>query len=57
MAKMIKETTLAGTPDELVERVKRLATAGIRQITIHGGTRQTMSAVIDEFAEAVIRRL
>jgi 5,10-methylenetetrahydromethanopterin reductase len=57
MAKMIKETTLTGTPDELVERVKRMATAGIRQITIHGGTRQTMSAVIDEFAEAVIRRL
>jgi alkanesulfonate monooxygenase SsuD/methylene tetrahydromethanopterin reductase-like flavin-dependent oxidoreductase (luciferase family) len=55
MAKMIKETTLTGTPGELAERVKRMAAAGIRQIAIHGGTRQTMSAVIDDFADVVIR--
>jgi 5,10-methylenetetrahydromethanopterin reductase len=55
MAKMIKETTLTGAPDELAARVKRMAAAGIRQIAIHGGTRQTLSTVIDEFAETVIR--
>lgn len=52
--KMISETTLTGTPDEIRARIETLEAAGINQITIHGGSRERMRAVIEEFATAVM---
>jgi len=52
--KMIRETTLTGSPDELGERMAKLEAAGVDQIAIHGGSRDRTRAVIDEFAKSVI---
>jgi alkanesulfonate monooxygenase SsuD/methylene tetrahydromethanopterin reductase-like flavin-dependent oxidoreductase (luciferase family) len=53
---MIRETTLTGTPDELVKRVKKMRAAGVKQIAIHGGTRATAKQMITDFAKHVIAK-
>jgi alkanesulfonate monooxygenase SsuD/methylene tetrahydromethanopterin reductase-like flavin-dependent oxidoreductase (luciferase family) len=52
--KMIRETTLTGTADEIRARIEILEAAGVNQIAIHGGSRERMRAVIEEFAAAVM---
>ncbi len=52
--KMIRETTLTGTPDELSARIAKLKAAGVDQIAIHGGSRERTREVIAEFAAHVI---
>ena len=55
--RMIKETTLTGTPDEIQERLARMAAAGINQVAVHGGSRGRTRAVIREFAKHVLARV
>jgi 5,10-methylenetetrahydromethanopterin reductase len=55
--KMIKETTLTGTPRELVKRVEKMRAAGVKQIAIHGGTREGAKQVIGDFAKYVIAKV
>ena len=52
--KMIRETTLTGTPEEIRARIDTLAAAGVNQIAIHGGSRERTRQVIEEFAAAAI---
>jgi len=52
--KVIKQTTLTGTPEELVDRVRRMQKAGVKQVAVHGGTRAGTAKVIADFAEHVI---
>lgn len=52
--KMIRETTLAGTPDEIGARIAALEAAGVDQIAVHGGSRERTRTVIEEFADSVI---
>lgn len=51
---MIRETTLTGTAAQIRERIAKLAAAGVDQIAVHGGSRETTRALIDEFAQFVI---
>ena len=52
--KILKETTLTGTPEELVKRVKAMRRMGVKQIAVHGGTRAGAPKVIADFAKYVI---
>jgi hypothetical protein len=52
--KTLKETTLTGTPEELVKRVKAMRQMGVKQIAVHGGTRAGAPRVIADFAKHVI---
>jgi alkanesulfonate monooxygenase SsuD/methylene tetrahydromethanopterin reductase-like flavin-dependent oxidoreductase (luciferase family) len=52
--KILKETTLTGTPEELVRRVKAMRRMGVKQIAVHGGTRAGAPKVIADFAKYVI---
>jgi hypothetical protein len=52
--KILKETTLTGTPEELVKRVKSDAPDAVKQIAVHGGTRAGAPKVITDFAKYVI---
>ena len=52
--KILKETTLTGTPEELVKRVKGMRRMGVKQIAVHGGTRTGAPKVIADFAKYVI---
>ncbi|MBF6558890.1 MAG: LLM class flavin-dependent oxidoreductase [Candidatus Binataceae bacterium] len=47
--RMIKETTLTGTPAELRARVAKMQAMGVRQVTIAGGSRE-----ISEFATHIM---
>lgn len=53
--KILKETTLTGTPQELAKRVRSMRRMGVKQIAVHGGTRAGTSKVITEFAKYVIK--
>jgi alkanesulfonate monooxygenase SsuD/methylene tetrahydromethanopterin reductase-like flavin-dependent oxidoreductase (luciferase family) len=50
--KMIRETTLTGTAEELQTRVRKMAAAGVTQIAITGGRQE-----ITDFAEQVMPAL
>jgi len=50
--RMIKETTLTGTPEEIRARVRRMAAMGVKQVAIAAG-----AAEITDFATHVIREL
>ena len=52
--KMIKETTLTGTKDEIKNRIAELEKAGVNQLAIHAGTKDTLRAAMDDFADNVI---
>ena len=52
--KMIKETTLTGTRDEIKKRIAELEKAGVNQLAIHAGTKDTLRAAMDDFADNVI---
>ena len=52
--KMIEETTLTGTAEEIKARIRALEAAGVNQVAIHGGSRERTRAVIEEFAATVI---
>src|SRR5260370_16054299 len=52
--KILKETTLTGTPEELEKRVKGMRRMGAQQIAVHGGTRTSAPSVIADFAKYVI---
>jgi hypothetical protein len=52
--KILKETTLTGTPEELMKRVKAMRRMGVKQIAVHGGTRAGAPKVIADFAKYVI---
>ena len=52
--KILKETTLAGTPQELAQRVERMQQIGVKQIAVHGGTRAGSANTIADFARYVI---
>ena len=52
--KILKETTLTGTPEELEKRVKAMRRMGVKQIAVHGGTRTGAPKVIADFAKYVI---
>jgi hypothetical protein len=51
---ILKETTLTGTPEELLARVERMRKAGVKQIAVHGGTRAGAAKVIADFSKYVI---
>ena len=48
--KMIKETTLTGSGEEIQVRLRKMAAAGVNQIAIAGG-----KSTMDEFKEHVIQ--
>jgi alkanesulfonate monooxygenase SsuD/methylene tetrahydromethanopterin reductase-like flavin-dependent oxidoreductase (luciferase family) len=50
--KMIKETTLTGSAEELQTRIRKMAAAGVTQVAITGGPRE-----MTEFAEQVMPAL
>jgi hypothetical protein len=50
--RMIKETTLTGTPEEIQERVRKMQAMGVKQVAVAGGERE-----ISEFATHVIQEL
>jgi 5,10-methylenetetrahydromethanopterin reductase len=50
--RMIKETTLTGSAEELQVRIRKMAAAGVNQVTIAGD-----NTMIDEFNEHVIQGL
>ena len=50
--RMIKETTLTGSAEELQVRIRKMAAAGVNQVTIAGD-----KTMIDEFNENVIQGL
>ncbi len=50
--RMIKETTLTGTPEEIQERVRKMQAMGVKQVAVAGGERE-----IAEFATHVIQEL
>jgi 5,10-methylenetetrahydromethanopterin reductase len=50
--KMIKETTLTGSGEEIQVRIRKMAAAGVNQVAIAGGQR-----TMDEFREHVILQL
>ena len=52
--KMIKETTLTGTAAEIKTKIKKLESAGVNQIAIHGGSKETTREAIEEFSSTVI---
>jgi hypothetical protein len=52
--KILKETALTGTPEELEKRVKAMRRVGVKQIAVHGGTRTGAPKVIADFAKYVI---
>lgn len=54
--KILKETTLTGTPEELLKRVAKMRKAGVKQIAVHGGTRAGAKQVIADFAKYVINK-
>ena len=51
---ILKETTLTGTPEELLARIERMRKAGVKQIAVHGGTRAGAAKVIADFSKYVI---
>ena len=53
--RMIKETTLTGTAEEIKEKIKVLENAGVNQIAIHGGTKEKTREAIEEFSNAIIK--
>jgi hypothetical protein len=52
--KIRKETTLIGTPEELVKRVKAMRRLGVKQIAVRCGTRAGAPKMITDFAKYVI---
>ena len=50
--KMIKETTLTGTPEELQERVQKMQELGVSQVSIAGGEEE-----MSDFATCVMHQL
>jgi hypothetical protein len=52
--KILKETTLTGTPEELVKRVKAMRRMGVKQIAVHGDNCAGAPKVIADFARYVI---
>ncbi|HYE92391.1 MAG TPA: LLM class flavin-dependent oxidoreductase [Terriglobales bacterium] len=53
---LVRATCLTGTPEELVEQVKRLETEGLRQIMLYPPLNRQYR-IIEDFAERVIARL
>jgi alkanesulfonate monooxygenase SsuD/methylene tetrahydromethanopterin reductase-like flavin-dependent oxidoreductase (luciferase family) len=51
-ARMIRETTLTGTAEQIRERIARMAALGIKQVAIAGG-----HSLIEEFARNIIRQM
>ena len=50
--RMIKETTLTGTVEELQTRIRKMAAAGVKQVAVAGGQK-----TIAEFATHVIQAM
>jgi 5,10-methylenetetrahydromethanopterin reductase len=50
--RMIKETTLTGTPEEIQERVRKMQAMGVKQVAVAGGAPE-----IADFATHVIQEL
>jgi hypothetical protein len=50
--RMIKDTTLTGSAEELQVRIRKMAAAGVNQVAIAGG-----QTVIDEFNTHVIHQV
>ena len=50
--KMIKETTLTGTPEEIRERVRNMQELGVKQVAVAGG-----GADLNDFATHVIQEM
>ena len=53
--KAIQGTSLVGTPDEIIERIREAEKAGLRELTILPPT-ETNREMITEFAQRVMRR-
>ena len=53
--KMIRATTLTGTKEEVLESVKAMKKAGIKQVAVQPDT--DARTTIDTFALAVIRKM
>ena len=53
--KMIRATTLTGTKEEVLESVKAMKKAGIKQVAVQPVT--DARTTIDAFARAVIRKM
>lgn len=54
--RMIKETTLTGTPAEIRERIRKMAAMGVKQVAVHEAPDRIRN-VITEFATYVIQGL
>jgi 5,10-methylenetetrahydromethanopterin reductase len=50
--RMIKETTLTGAPEEIRERIRRMAAMGVKQVAVGGA-----HTVLTEFATHVIQKM
>jgi alkanesulfonate monooxygenase SsuD/methylene tetrahydromethanopterin reductase-like flavin-dependent oxidoreductase (luciferase family) len=50
--RMIKETTLTGTPEEMQERVRKMQSMGVKQVAVAGGAQE-----ITQFSTHVIQAL
>ena len=55
--KIIKETSLTGTPEELQERVRKMKALGVTQIAVHEGAPERIRSAIEQFATHVIRHV
>jgi alkanesulfonate monooxygenase SsuD/methylene tetrahydromethanopterin reductase-like flavin-dependent oxidoreductase (luciferase family) len=55
-ADLIRGSTLGGTPEELVERVRELGSEGLKQIMLYPPLNRQYR-VIEDFAERVMARL
>jgi alkanesulfonate monooxygenase SsuD/methylene tetrahydromethanopterin reductase-like flavin-dependent oxidoreductase (luciferase family) len=50
--RMIKETTLTGTPEEIRGRIRKMAAMGVKQVAVAGGEPE-----IADFATQVMQEL
>ena len=53
--KAIQGTSLVGTPEEIIERIREAERAGMRELTVLPPT-ETNREMITEFAELVMRK-
>jgi alkanesulfonate monooxygenase SsuD/methylene tetrahydromethanopterin reductase-like flavin-dependent oxidoreductase (luciferase family) len=55
--RLIKETTLTGTAEEIRARIRKMAAMGVKQVAVHGGPPDHMRELITQFATHVIQKV
>lgn len=53
--KIIKETSLTGTPEELQARIRKMEAMGVNQVAVHEGAPGRIRGAIEQFATHVIK--